>query len=199
MRFRFRSLLSLAVLLLLARAASSAETPATVAQPRTEVALGYTYLRSNAPPGRCGCFNLNGGSASFAWSLNRSLALAGDVTVDRAGAISSSGLDLTLSTYTAGLRYRPRFGHTAAGAARLQPFAQVLAGVAHSSGTLVQGQVSNSGAAFAANLGGGLDLKASRLFSIRLLEADYLVTRFDNGVNDHQNILRIGAGVVLHF
>ncbi|MGD0348576.1 MAG: cell envelope biogenesis protein OmpA, partial [Terracidiphilus sp.] len=84
----------------------------------------------------------------------------------------------------------------------LQPFGQVLVGIAHSSGTLVQGSNSattNPGAAFASNLGGGLDLNTTRRFSIRLFEADYLVTTFNNGTNNHQNNLRIGAGVVVHF
>jgi hypothetical protein len=34
---------------------------------------------------------------------------------------------------------------------------------------------------------------------VRLIEADYLVTTFDNGVNNHQNNLRIGAGLVVRF
>jgi hypothetical protein len=34
---------------------------------------------------------------------------------------------------------------------------------------------------------------------VRLIEADYLLTTFDNGSNNHQNNLRIGAGVVVHF
>ena len=36
-------------------------------------------------------------------------------------------------------------------------------------------------------------------FSARLAEADYLLTTFDNGTNNHQNNLRISAGVVIHF
>jgi peptidoglycan-associated lipoprotein len=165
---------------------------------RAELALDYSYLRSNAPPGGCGCFNLNGGSATFAWPVKPgSFALAGDVTVAHAGTISSTGDSLTLSTYTAGGRYLPRLGHSP-----VQPFGQALIGFAHSSGTLVQGAnpgAGNAGAAFAANLGGGLDLRASRRFSVRLIDADYLVTTFDNGTNNHQNNLRIGAGVVVHF
>ena len=31
------------------------------------------------------------------------------------------------------------------------------------------------------------------------VQADYLVATFDNGTNNHQNNLRVGAGVVLHF
>ena len=44
-----------------------------------------------------------------------------------------------------------------------------------------------------------LDLGVNQRFSLRLTEADYLVTTFDNGVNNHLNILRIGAGVAIHF
>jgi hypothetical protein len=32
---------------------------------------------------------------------------------------------------------------------------------------------------------------------LRAFEADYYLTRFDNGVNDHQNNLRIAAGVII--
>ena len=167
-------------------------------KPRADLALGYNYVHSNAPPGSCDCFSMNGGNATFAWPLRSGqFALAGDVTVAHAGTISSTGDSLTLSTFTAGVRYLPPVGHSS-----LQPFGQVLLGVAHSSGTLVQGSnpgAANAGAAFAANFGGGLDLRASRRSSIRLVEADYLLTTFDNATNDHQNNLRVGAGVVIHF
>jgi peptidoglycan-associated lipoprotein len=160
--------------------------------------MGYSYLRSNAPPGGCGCFNLNGGNATFAWPVNSgSFALAGDVTIAHAGAAASTGDSLTLSTFTAGGRYSPKLGKSA-----VQPFGQALVGLAHSSGTLVQGAnpgAANAGAAFAANLGGGLDLRASRRFAVRLIEADYLLTTFDNGTNNHQNNLRVSAGMVVHF
>jgi outer membrane immunogenic protein len=169
-----------------------------VANTRPEIAVEYNFARSNAPAGDCGCFNLNGGSASFAWPLGAGhFSLVGDYSLTHANTISSHDYSLTLNTITGGIRYTPRFRNS-----HLRPFAQVLAGVAHSSGTLVDGPdsaVSNSGAAFAGLAGGGLDLRASRHFAIRLVEADYLVTTFDNLGNDHQNILRIGAGLIYRF
>ena len=42
-------------------------------------------------------------------------------------------------------------------------------------------------------------MRANRRFSIRLIEADYLLTTVDNGSNDHQNNLRISGGLVVHF
>jgi peptidoglycan-associated lipoprotein len=205
MRLRIKTIFAL--LLTIAAVSNAPAVAQTPAQPaptsnkplRAELALGYSYLRSNAPPSGCGCFNLNGGSAAFAWQIKPggSIALVGDVTAAHAGSITSSGYNLTLSSYTVGARYLPRIGRSS-----FQPFGQVLIGLAHSSGTLVQGQTPaafNAGAAFAANLGGGLDLRANRKFSVRLVQADYLVTTFDNGVNDHQNNLRISSGLVLHF
>jgi peptidoglycan-associated lipoprotein len=201
----FALLLAFAVVSTASAAAQTAsqiavQPAATSEKPlRAELALEYSYLRSNAPPGGCGCFNLNGGSATFAWTLRPggAFALVGDVTAAHQGSISTSGYSLTLSSYTAGARYRLKLRQPS-----WQPFGQVLIGLARSSGSLVQGQnsaTSNAGAAFAANLGGGLDLRANRRFSFRLVEADYLVTTFNNGTNDHQNNLRLSTGVVVRF
>lgn len=43
------------------------------------------------------------------------------------------------------------------------------------------------------------DLVLDHRFSVRLIQAGYLLTTFDNGLNNHQNNIRISAGVVLHF
>jgi peptidoglycan-associated lipoprotein len=192
-------LATVAVFTALAAAQTAPATPTGDQPLRAELALDYTYLRANAPPGGCSCINLNGGSATFAWPWKPGgeFALVGDITAAHAGGISTSGYGLTLSSYTVGGRYLPRLGHSS-----LQPFGQVLVGLAHSSGTLVEGTnpaTGNAGAAFAANLGGGLDLRANQCFSVRLVEADYLITTIDNGTNNHQNILRISTGVVVHF
>ena len=42
-------------------------TPRTSAQTFARIELGanYNYARTNAPPGGCGCFSLNGGSGWF--------------------------------------------------------------------------------------------------------------------------------------
>jgi outer membrane immunogenic protein len=191
-------LLSVMAALLGAQLAANAQPTAPRPQPRADLALDYTYMRSNAPPGGCGCFNLNGGSATFGWRIGQShVALVGDVSVAEAGKISSNGYGLTLSAFTAGARYQFSLGHSP-----LHPFGQILAGVAHGSGSLVDGQnpsVSNSGGTFAGSAGGGADLSLTHRLSIRLVEADYLATTFNNGDNDHQNNLRLSSGVVFHF
>ena len=173
-------------------------------QPRYEVAVTYTFVRSNAPVGDCGCFNLNGGGASFAFGLGHSpFAVVADGSVTHNGGIYSKdagapGSSLTMSTFLGGLRYRPQFGHGA-----LKPFAQVLAGGVRTSGSVFSNQdspaASTAATAFGAEVGGGLDLKLKRHLALRLVEVDYLVTKFANGDNDHQNDLRINSGIVLRF
>jgi outer membrane immunogenic protein len=191
-------LLSVMAALLDAQFAANAQPAARPTQSRADLALDYTYVHSNAPPGGCGCFNLNGGSATFGWQIGHShIAIVGDVSVAEAGKISSTGYGLTLSTFTAGARYQFRLAHSP-----LHPFGQVLAGVAHGSGSLVDGQnpsVSNSGGTFAGNAGGGVDLNLTHRLSIRLVEADDVATTFNNGDNDHQNNLRLSSGLVFHF
>jgi peptidoglycan-associated lipoprotein len=177
----------------LAQAAPDASGPH-----RAELALGYAYVHSNAPPAGCGCFNLNGGSATFAWPIRQgNIALVGDVVSAYTNFTSASGYSLFLTAFTGGIRYTPPVTRSS-----LRPFGQVLAGVAHADGTLVQSPnpgAANAGASFAANIGGGFDLRMNEHFLIRLGEVDYLLTTFDNGGNNHQNNLRVNAGVVLRF
>jgi outer membrane immunogenic protein len=176
--------------------ASAQQSPdVDTTKPRPELALTYTYLHANAPPGGCGCFSLNGGSAQFVWPMQfRGIALVGDATIGHTNNIGSSNSSLTLSSFTTGARYSPPLKRT-----RYQPFGQLLIGYGHISGSFIQGQAASSSNGFAAKLGGGLDAHINQRLSFRLIEADYLVTTFANGVNDHQNLLRLSAGIVLRF
>src|SRR3984957_3601339 len=120
----FAVLLTIDVASLCPASAHAQAAPTTESTARPEVALGYTYLRSNAPQGSCGCFNVSGGNATFAWPLaSGKFALAGDVTIAHAGTVSSSGDNLTLSTFTAGGRYLPPMKRR-----KFQPLGQGLAG-----------------------------------------------------------------------
>lgn len=187
-------------LLFLASASSLAvaQTPSAQDNRRSpELALEYNFVRSNAPPDQCGCFSMNGGSISIEQPLGAShLAAVVDAAAVHGSGISSSGYDLTLFSFTSGLRYRPLLRP------RWNPFGQVLIGVANASGTLVEGNTpaaNDSPLNFASVVGGGLDYRLHGRWSLRLIDADYLLTRSSNGVNDHQNNLRLGAGIVFHF
>jgi peptidoglycan-associated lipoprotein len=202
MRFKVDSawmLIAIAALSVGPRIAWAQAEAATNQAARPELALDYSYVRSNAPPGECTCFNQNGGSAAFSLPLkNPQFALVADVTAAHAGGIASGSYGLTMSTYLAGMQYVPMRQRRTA----IQPFGHVLVGLAHASGSLVNGpdtNVANAGAAFASMLGGGVDWRLNGRWSIRLAEADYLLTTFDNGANNHQNNLRIAAGLVVRF
>jgi outer membrane immunogenic protein len=163
----------------------------------TEVAVGYTYVRANAPPGECDCFSMNGGSMSVAQPFKSgTLAWVFDATLDHASGISAGNYDLTLSIYSVGLRYRPWAD------SNWSPFSQVLLGASHASGSLVQGNTpaaADGSLRFAATVGGGIDYWVNSRWSLRAFEADYLVTTYSNRTDDHQNNLRISVGAAYHF
>jgi outer membrane immunogenic protein len=158
-----------------------------------DVGVNYNYVRTNAPAGGCGCFALNGGSGWVAFNFSHSVGVVGEIASQHASNISSSGADLTLTSYLAGPRYI--WAH----ARHFAPFAQALLGGAHASGGLAPGSSGLPGSAntFAMIAGGGVDISLTRRIALRAFEADYYLTRFDNGVNDHQNNLRIAAGVTI--
>jgi outer membrane immunogenic protein len=175
--------------------------PAAENHSSPEIALQYTYVRSNAPPGDCDCFSLNGGSASIAKPFGSGhLAAVFDATVVH-GTYTTKGspaesYELTLTAITAGARYRPL------PRSKWSPFGQILIGVANASGSLVEGDTpaaKDSTLNFASQVGGGVDYRLSRRFSVRIAEADYFLTTSSNGVNDHQNNLRLSTGIAYRF
>jgi len=177
--------------------ASSAQAASDSKPLPFEIEGGYTFLLANQPPGSCSCFGMQGGNGTFAWAIkNSGFAVVGDVAAVNAGAIASTGYNLTVVTVTGGLRYRwPS-------KMKIQPFGQALFGVAHGSGTGAQNpnpEAANAGVNFAMNAGGGVDVPVNRKFSVRLIEADLLMTDFDNLASGRQYNLRLGAGAVFHF
>jgi outer membrane immunogenic protein len=172
-------------------------SPITDGPQHTEVAGGYTYIRANAPPGQCDCFSMNGGSLSVAQPIvSPKFALVFDATIAHGSGISAGGYNLTLSTFSAGLRYRPIPN------SQWSPFGQVLLGAAHATGSLVSGDTpaaSDASLKFASTVGGGLDYWLNNRWSLRVIEADYLYTTYSNRVNNHQNNLRLSIGAAYHF
>jgi peptidoglycan-associated lipoprotein len=165
-------------------------------QPSNEIALDYAYVHTNAPPGGCGCFSMNGGSGSYAYHLGPQFAAVIEVGAVHASKIGTSGLDLTLTSYLAG----PRFYYRRPGA-RFVPYGQVLLGAVRATGGLAP---ANSGGApsstvFSATLGGGVEFNISRTITVRVAQVDYWVTTFDNKVDGHQNNIRITTGAAYHF
>jgi hypothetical protein len=188
------------------------------AQDKIEIFGGFSYARVPVqvfspiaigapvvviPPGTCpitGCPPGTGGFSTdhvntHGWELSaafKPLSWLGAVADFSGNYGSTHGSNLHLNTYL--------FGPQVSFPARVSPFAHVLFGAAHES-------LSNPGAAigipnlgtntaFATAAGVGIDVKAFPFLSVRLIQFDYLMTRFGSQT---QNQPRVSAGVVLHF
>jgi outer membrane immunogenic protein len=184
------------IALLSAVAALLLNPSGALAQASDHLELGASYIgvRTNAPPGGCGCFFMNGGAGWIAYKLGAGVAVVGELGSSYASNIDATTASLTLTSFMGGPRYSWRHG-------KLAPFGQVLLGGAHASGGLTPDSAGKDGSsnAFAMAAGAGLDIELTRRFSLRAVQADYLLTRFTNSLNDHQNNFRIGAGIVFRF
>ena len=194
------SIKGFAVLVLVLGAAASATAQAgdtAEAIPRAQAAVNYSYMRANAAPGNCGCFNLNGGSTEIAVRAFRHFSAVFDLTGTHASTTSIPGQSLSLLSYTGG----PRFSYPLRrrGRTRMIPFVQGLVGAVHG----FDGQFPNAGtlSSSATNLavlvGGGLDLEFNHRLSIRAGQVDYGLNHLPNNINNSENLLRVSAGVVL--
>jgi opacity protein-like surface antigen/outer membrane protein OmpA-like peptidoglycan-associated protein len=179
--------------------------------PKVELFLGYSYLRavpSISAENRLAW--LNGGSASIAFNFNRYLGIVGDfggfndTEIRLYGTNPSSTPDSsgTVYTYLAG----PRFSFRNNG--RITPFAQALFGGVHASQVTLSGCTGNactllpSEDTFALTAGGGVDIRVHRHLAIRAIQAEYLMTRFENrttGDTAMQNDIRLSSGIVFRF
>jgi len=167
--------------------------------PKVEAFGGYSYLRVNPGFGAPG-LNFNGGSGSLAYNFTPMLGVVADF-----GGYhwSQNGADATAVSYLFGPKLALRHGP-------ITPFAQVLFGGAHLSGSGggcagIAGRVRSQGIitcgsgsdnGFAMTIGGGLDWNATEHIGIRVIQAEYLMTRF---ASNAQNNARISAGVVLRW
>jgi outer membrane immunogenic protein len=162
-----------------------------------DAALTYHSVHTNAPPGGgCGCFTLNGGGLSASWNFRPRLAVVAEFSVDHTAAALSTTKSLTLTSYLAGARYRLPMPWMK-GSHALQPFAQLLVGGAHAGGGIAG--TADGTSAFAGRLGGGIDLPVSANLAVRLIQADYYLTDFPNGADNHQNNILLGAGIVVRW
>ena len=152
-----------------------------------EIAGTFTMVRANAAPGDCGCFFMYGGGAQAAVVNRVGVAFLFDYGRTSATNINDAGHNLVLSTYMGGVRYSlHREG-------KLSPYGQVLVGAGHtSSNYAIDADVWR----LAASVGGGLNVRLSRRVEFRPVEAQYLLTRIPNSVNEIQNQLRLSSGLV---
>lgn len=198
------------------RASMSAASPYSagmnIGTPKVELFFGYSYLRA-VPTLAAGnrLVWMNGGSASIAFNFNRHLGLVADFgaytnsqmrfTGAYTSTVDVNNANVAAFSYLAGPRFSFRRNE------RITPFLQVLFGGIHAnqvsltnctfSCTLLPSQD-----AFALTAGGGLDVRVHHHLAIRIIQAEYMMTRFTSyttGSSAFQNDVRLSAGLVLRF
>jgi outer membrane protein OmpA-like peptidoglycan-associated protein/opacity protein-like surface antigen len=183
-----------------------------IGTPKAELFVGYSYLRAiPAPSDGNRLVWMNGGSTSLAFNINRYLGIVGDF-----GAYTNSeirfqgGYGSTVDVDNPNIGafsylFGPRLSFRNNG--RITPFVQALFGGMHANEVTLSGCTSSctllpSESTFAWTAGGGLDFRVRRHFAIRLIQAEYLMTRFQDystGSTASQNDMRLSSGLVFRF
>jgi len=166
----------------------------TMQGPVGDFAATFVSQRSiNADTGQN--FWMEGGSGELGLNFKHGWGAAVDYTVTHASSIGMSGIPLTLSVVAAGPRYRWHANH------RFSLYGEGLFGSGHGSNSLfpAPGGAVFSASSFALQVNGGLDYQITRHFGVRALDVGYLRTTLPNAVNNEQNTLRLGAGIVFRF
>ncbi len=132
----------------------------------------YEHLQSS--------YNAVGWDASLTGNFKHILGITGDFS----GAYNSHRANSTVYTYTVGPVLTARLPV-------IQPFVHALFGGASISAAGI------SDNAFAMFIGGGLDIGLRKGIGIRLVQADWLMTKFNGETQDKQG--RVSAGIVIKF
>ena len=198
--------------------------------PRVETAPAFTYVHNSPVLGGSQSFNCYGFGGTLAVNFTSLFGLAADLGGCRVAGLDNtygigSKVHVGEGTYVFGPRFTFRRG-------KVQPFLEVNFGLEHvrvkcnngnagnACGSITAVQplptddavivVANPNAtsygqnAFALTAGGGLDIKFNKKFALRLVQAEYLYTRFGNDCqfavcsnNNGQNSFRLKSGIVI--
>ena len=137
---------------------------------------GYSFVHSG-PGFGLASGDAHGWEASLGYNWNKWLTLKADFD-------GHYCCDQTMHNFLFG----PQFN---LGKGQVKPFVHELVGASHGTST---GGFSDTVRGFAA--GGGIDVKWTERISVRLVQADYLGTRYADAT---QNNFRVSAGLVIHF
>lgn len=178
--------------------------------PKGEVFGGYSFASFGTGSG-LDRLSLNGWNASVAGNVNRWLGFAGDFSGQYG---SQASVNRKAHSFLFGSRFSYR------GNERVTPFVHALFGVTRAhrdafAGFPIPGTPAQNQTAFSMALGGGLDVRATNALALRVVQADYLLTRFaeSSGVvcvqsiappcistrTGTQNNFRFSAGIVFRF
>ncbi|MBK6797476.1 MAG: outer membrane beta-barrel protein [Acidobacteria bacterium] len=177
--------------------------------PKSEIFLGYSLLRTDEDVVNTDAIlsrsffkkkggDLNGWNLSVSANATSWFGFVGDFS-GHYGSINtllapttfgvSGNMDTMIHVFVFGPQFTFRGGP-------FSVFVRVMGGAARMDQSTTVGSLKFKfdDKAFAAAAGGGLDLRIADRLAIRLIQADYLVTKFNN--QDQRN-LRVGAGFVI--
>jgi len=150
--------------------------------PQAEVFGGYSHFVADVGGASV---NMNGFHVSVRENFNS--WFGGDLDFS-----THYGTEVGFNVNTQSIMYGPVFAYRKR--SRVTPFAHVLLGAVRGSDGFVG--ISKSATKVGVAPGGGVDVKLSDMVSIRLVEADYMMTRF---LSVRQDNIRVSAGIVLTF
>jgi opacity protein-like surface antigen len=187
--------------------------------PKFETAPAFMYIRTSAGfnpfvvNGRTitpQALNCAGGGGTIAYNVSSMIGLAADLGGCKIFS-NAYGLGNTVDGNEFTYLFGPRLTFRSHG--RFEPFAEVNFGgmrLSLSCNSSALNCVNATGGktftknAFALTVGGGFQIKLSRKFSLRLVQAEYLYTRFGNNCalavcsnNNSQNSFRLKSGIVI--
>lgn len=154
--------------------------------PQMEIMGGYSYLRSDVGGAD---LSMNGWQISVTENLNNWFGGTAEFSGFYANTTPPLGPpDINVNAHM--FLFGPHFAFRKNPS--FTPFAHVLVGaIRGSQGYLAISQAKTD---FAAEFGGGFDIKVSKRVSIRVIQADYIATPF---LDQRQDNVRLSAGIVL--
>jgi peptidoglycan-associated lipoprotein len=161
--------------------------------PALDVGVNYNFVRSNAPPAGCGCFNLQGAGGVVLWRVSTRMEPLVKFSTANANAINSTSSSLRLTSTLFGVRSGFHLGRF------LTPYGEAAVGVTHATGSVVTLGYGGGKAVIGATVGGGLLLDITPHLAIQAAQLDWYVTQVPNGVNNRQNNLLLTSGVLVRF
>ncbi len=210
---KIRSAMVLGVVLLFGTTAFAQDYP------KVESSLAFMYIRTptsftiptGAPEGIAGTsfnesFNCAGGGGTLAYNVTSVVGLAMDMGGCKYFGNTIPALSAKLSGSDFTYMFGPRF--TYRNSSKVRPFGLVNFGgnrlsLSCDNGTSCSG-VTYSKNAFAMTAGAGFDVQLSKKISWRVIQAEYLYTRFGNNCNlalcsnnNNQNSFRMKSGIVI--
>ena len=178
--------------------------------PKADLFFGYSFLRVNSAQ-TIPAFTMNGGIATLGINFNPHIAFEAELGGYHNGNINNHQFDTTTFSYLFGPRISRHRGKG------VDPYIHFLFGGSYATTSIccIPDGFPNAGTRWSANqngfamaLGGGLDLKLSRLILLRPIQLDYYMTNYTTPnvyqpqtppVSRNQNDLRYAAGIAFNF